>query len=76
MAYSSGSGMTWLLTITRMEPLEFAAKLGDVDELLKVPAKKSPMGLLRMPAPVQAEDAPLEKDKVLETRNPILSPPL
>ena len=58
-AYSSGSGMTWLLTTTRTEPLEFAANQA-LGLLRNVPAKKSPIGLLMMPAPVQAEDCPLE----------------
>ena len=50
-AYSSGSGMTWLLTTTR-NPLVFAAKKPP-ENLLKVPAWKSPMGLFKMPEPAQ-----------------------
>ena len=47
-AYSSGSGIIWLLTITRTAPLDCAAKLGapTAARLLKVPVKKSPMGLV------------------------------
>ena len=63
-AYSSGSGMTWLLTMIRTEPLDCAAKRGfpllPLPRLFKVPAKKSPIGLFKMLAPTQAEDCPLE----------------
>ena len=60
MAYSSGSGMIWVLKTTRIEPEEFAANVPVPDRLLKVLAKKSPMGLFKMPEPTQAEDCPLE----------------
>ena len=52
-----------------------AAKSGPLlTRLLKVPAKKSPIGLFSKPAPTQEEVCPLVKDKLLPaTRIPKVS---
>ena len=62
--YYSISEMMALLTVIRTDPLEKASNQ-DTHELpililWKVPVKKSPMGLFKMPEPTQSEDALLE----------------
>ena len=61
--------MIWLLTTIRTALLEDAKRGDRFSLLLKVPVIKSPMGLLMMPDPVQAEEVLEELGEIATSRN-------